>query len=83
MCKTIICEHLPDKGQRIKTRGIQSTAISVLEEHADLSSFSLLSQVPPLTEEGDRRGTGLSSEQRQETVNEETHLQQHIAAGNL
>lgn len=38
---------------------------------------------PCLTEEGDRSGTGLSSEQRQEMVNEETHLQQHLAAGNL
>lgn len=46
MCETMRGEHLPDKGQRIKTRDIQSTAISALEERAGLSSFSLLSQAP-------------------------------------
>ena len=85
MCETMIGEHLPDKGQRIKTRDIQSTATSTLEEHAGLSSFLYFPRLLSLclTEEGDRNGTGLSSEQRQEMVNGETHPQQHIAAGNL
>lgn len=85
MYRTMICEHLLDKGQRIKTRRIQSTVTSFLEGHANLSRFPLLSCFLSLcfTQEGDINGTGLSSEQRQEIVNEDNHLYQHIATGNL